>query len=370
MPKPLLESLERLVQKSLMRVAEKAANKGDLQEGQLERAIGDLYSPASRSRFVSALLSTLRADAPKMLGARRKDIAGFERRNIRRWRRAFELLEMIIAITEEVGEANDHALRGDAQRECDYKFEALSQLHPRAILVSREILCLLRGGYPDAALSRWRSLHELTVTAMFIASQEQQIALQYLASFRFRSLRAANQLNKYAERAGMDPFTDQQIAELETECQAAEKQLGRRLKKDYDWASPADTDKNITFDAIEKSVGLDHWRPRYRWASQHTHAGHRPPDRLLGLVEAEAPVMLVGPSNSGFTDPLHMAAISLTQMATTFLFHKPNLDRLVVAEALSKLSNELGPLALKIERKTLKADRTRKEKKVRLRTSH
>lgn len=155
----------------------------------------------------------------------------------------------------------------------------------------------------------------------------------------------------------MEPFNEHDIADLEHACNAVEKQIGRRLKKDYDWAHPAITAQNISFDDLEKNVGMDHWRPHYRWASQHTHGGHRPADRMLGLAESESPVMLVGPSNSGFTEPLHMAAISLMQMTTTFLLHEPNLDRLVHAEIMSRLSDELGPLALKIEKETLAADR-------------
>lgn len=308
-----------------------------------------------RSKLAATFLKKLRRNAPKMLRERRSQLAGFEKRNFRRWRKAFDLFEMMVVMAEELGENNDAALRAQAQQEQDYKFEALAQLHPRAVLVSREILCLLKGGFPDGALARWRSLHELTVTGIFIAKQDQAIALNYLASFNFRSLRAAKQYNEHAERANLEPFTDEDIADLENACNAVEQQIDRRLKKDFDWAHPAITTQNITFHDIEKNVGMDHWRPRYRWASQHTHAGHRPADRMLGLVESKSPVLLVGPSNSGFTDPLHMTAISLVQMTTIFLLHAANVDRLVHAEMLLQLSDELGPLAQKIESETLAA---------------
>ena len=323
----------------------------DLEEDQWAVLIESKYEEVL-SNVVEEVLKTLRRSAPKMLRERRSQLRSFEKGNFRRWKKAFDLFEMMIVMAEELGELNDAALRSRAQQEQDYKFEALSQLHPRAVLVSREILCLLKGGFPDAALARWRTLHELTVTSMFIANQDQKIALNYLASFVFRSLRAAKQYNEHAERANLDSFSDEDINDLEAACDEVEQQIGGRLRADYDWAKFAFPPKNITFYDIEKRVGMDHWRPRYRWASQHSHAGHRPADRMLGLVETADPILLVGPSNSGFTDPLHMAAISLAEMTTTFMLYVENLDRLVHAKMMLQLSDELGPLAWKIERET------------------
>ena len=59
--------------------------------------------------------------------------------------------------------------------------------------------------------------------------------------------------------------------------------------------------------------------------------------------------MLVGRSNSGFTDPLHMAAISLMQITTTVLLRNPNIDRLVYSRILISLSDSVGQLALECE---------------------
>jgi hypothetical protein len=303
-----------------------------------------------QSELAATILKDLRHDARNIIGERRSELADFEKRTFHRWKTAFDLFEIMISMAEELGQLNDVELRAQAQKKQDYKFEALSQLHPRALLVSREILCLLKGGFPDGALARWRSLHELTVTAMFIAKHDQSIALNYLASFSFRSLRAARQYNEHAERANLEPFTAEDIAALEEACDTVEQQIGGRLNKDYDWTRPVLDSPNITFYDIEKSVGMDHWRPRYRWASQHTHAAHRPAERMLGLAEAESPLMLVGPSNSGFTDPLQMAAISLAQMTSTFLLHTENLDRAVYSQIMLQLSDELGPLAWNIDK--------------------
>jgi hypothetical protein len=113
----------------------------------------------------------------------------------------------------------------------------------------------------------------------------------------------------------------------------------------------------MNFAGIEKAAPLDHWRPRYRWASQHTHSGHRPQMALLGLAENVEPVYLVGASNSGFTDPLQMTGISLQIATQAMLLTAPRLDYLVVARILADLADEVGPLAMSLEEQTLKAAR-------------
>lgn len=171
-------------------------------------------------------------------------------------------------------------------------------LHARSLLIAREILCLLYGGYPDGALSRWRSPHELTVTAVFLKTQEQEVSHRYLASFPFASLRAARQLNEYAERANMKPFTGPEIKVMETQCDAFEARLGKEMHNEYGWASAALKNPKPNFAQLEKAVSLDHWRPRYRWASQHTHGGYRPALSMLGTAESTQPVHLVLPTRS------------------------------------------------------------------------
>jgi hypothetical protein len=269
---------------------------------------------------------------------------------------------MMFVIVEEVAQAHDREVREEAQAEEDWTFEALSHIMPKALLISREILCLLKGGYPDGALTRWRTLHELSVIAVFLRDKPSEIALRYLASFDFRALRAAREYNKYSDRSNMAPFSDEELKQFEDRAACVEQQIGDRLKKDYDWAYPALREDyptlkadRVDFSHIERVTRMDHWRPRFRWASLHIHPGHRPTGKLLGQAEAREVVSLVGPSNSGFVDPIHMTAISLTTVAFAFVMTHPNLDRIVVTDIIRALSDEIGPLAVRVERETYEA---------------
>lgn len=197
---PLLSMLEKSFAEALLKVAREELEKGLKDRAEIEAAIADSIDPATLDFLSKQVLQDLLANAPAMLQERRKDGQEFEVRNFNRWQEAFDALETMTEIAGEVGEACDREGRALAQSESNYRFEALSQLFPRALLVTREIIHLLNGGFPDAALSRWRSLHELTVTAMFISRNDGVIALRYLASFDFHAKRAAKQYNQHAQR--------------------------------------------------------------------------------------------------------------------------------------------------------------------------
>lgn len=290
----------------------------------------------------------LRRAATAQLRKERKDVLGFQKRNFHRWKPAFDLIEIIWEISQDLGGTFNNKFRPEAAKAKDCTFEALTNLHARALLVAKESICLMKNGFADGALARWRTLHELNVIAVFLANRSQKTAFLYLASFDFQALKAARQLQVFSARAKIAPFSTTELDAMEARCASLRASLGTDLSKDYSWAS-SDLSGRVTFGRIEEAVGMDHWRPRFRWSSQHTHGGHRPALGSLGTAEAKIPVLLVGESNSGMVDPLQMVAISLVHVTATLLLSKPNLDRIVFAKVLSGLSDELGPLALRLE---------------------
>src|SRR5258708_38968074 len=130
---------------------------------------------------------------------------------------------------------------------------------------------------------------------------------------------------------------------MKRRCGGLESGLGPERRNAYGGAAPALGNKKPKFADIEKAVKLEHWRPRYGWTSGHNHAGHRPAINMLGTSESTEYVFLVGQSNSGFTDPIHMTALALTQITSALLLSKPSVDYLVIATILHNLSVEIGP---------------------------
>jgi Family of unknown function (DUF5677) len=297
----------------------------------------------------ASALDELKQRAPNMLREHREMEKNFQARNFERWAQGFDLLEMLIVIAEETGEAINCADRPTAVEENDAQFEADVTLHARAVLVAREILCLLKNGFADGALGRWRTLHEVAVVTQFLAKNDRNISERYLLHRAIQSHKAMLQYREYQVVANLEPFDEHDAREIAKIRDHVITKHGKEMIHDWGWAAPAVGNNKPTFFDIEKILNLDHWRPRYRWAAQDTHGGYRPPTVLLGMSEAKEPLLLVGPSNSGLTDPAHMTAISLVLATSALTNLSPTIDRLVTTQIMLILSDEIGEAFFKID---------------------
>jgi len=323
-----------------------AISENDLSEDQVEKLIDVLLKDGT-----SELRNALMQSAPSMLADETASRLGFEERNYLRWKKPLDLLMVLWRVCQEVGE--DHAHSGPGEMD-PLVFDTLAHLHPRALLIASEIMCLLRAGFADGALSRWRSLHEIIVVAMFIAQHGEIAALPYRLSVWFTAERRARNYNTHAERARLTPLSQEEFADIVRMRQNAQGQLGRALETDWDWAAEALGKKRPNFADLEKAVDLDHWRPRVQWACQHIHGGFVFPDRLLGQSEAKELLFQVGASNSGLSDPIQMTAISLMQMTLTFL-QVPEIDMggLVFMKIVQHISDDILEAATSVQEKVL-----------------
>ncbi len=327
----------------------------------IEAAVARLISeksagPEEVDKFLQHLISegapslaeSLKNSAPEMLKEEQQQNAGFKARHLARWETPLHLLEIMWRCAQEAGEAHAHS--GGPDGVDPLVFDTLCVFHPKALLITKEIICLLESGFADGALARWRALHEVAVTARFIATHDGATARDYRLSGLCSDYMAAMKYNEHAQKNQVEPLTEAQIESMRRACVAAEEKAGRRLHKDLDWAKPAlgfEAKSNATFFSLEKAVGMDHWRPRFKWACQHNHAGFTHPNSLLGMSEATQLMHQIGPSNSGLADPLHMTAISLLHMTTAFLLTGPHcVGRLLIVATLKCLSDELGEAAL------------------------
>lgn len=288
------------------------------------------------------ILSSIQEQALDGLEERRAQHAEFVKRNVSRWQKGFDQLELLIEISVEAGESFNQRVRPEAAGMGDILFDVIVRLHAKGCLVSKEILALLKNGFADGAHARWRALHELSVTARFLAEHGIEAAVRY-TDFEFvEGYKGAAQLNRYESRINAAGYSDEEIRELRSHYDAVVAKYGSEFGKPYGWATKFLPKGRPTFSALEKSVGLDHWRPYYKWASQSIHANVKAIRFSLGMCEATEDMLLVGPSNSGMTDPAHSTAISLLQLTCTTLFLSPNLDDIVAAKVLSTLSNQVG----------------------------
>ncbi len=296
------------------------------------------------------ITTTLKKNLPKALSIKRSQSDAFTERNKRRWGKGFDLLEMLQMICVESGEVFNKSYRPSAVKNQDILFEALIRIHARACHVTSEILCLLKNGYSDGAHSRWRTLHELTVTAFFISKHGKLAAEHFLAHEIVENYKAMCQYNEHAKKLNLKPFKKKEIAQSKSQFDSIIKKYGNNFKTSYGWASVFLGNKRPNFSDIEKDTNFEHMRPYFKWASDNVHANIKGIRNKLGLCETNEDVLLVGQSNSGMTDPAHMTALSMTQITTCLLTLNPSMDSIVIMKVIDKIQDEIGQAFLKCEK--------------------
>lgn len=343
-----MNQLAQLVQKTIDEDLAPSLEK--LPEAEADAMIGEFVQSILTAVEESTRKSIADQSSAHLAFAKERD-DDFAQIVVKKWGNAFDQMEVLWGLCEELARTLRKGPRDRAAADQDYRFDALSHIQARALLVTREILCLLKGGYPDGALARWRSLHEHSVHAVFIASQDQPTAMRFLAHAVFIARDNAIEYNGYANRTNMTPFSDAKLAVLKQRCEGLVSYTGELGVKNgqYVWAAETLKNRRPNLRDLEKATGLDHWRIRYRWASLHTHACHRPPNALLGAAALKRVSFLVGPSDHGYSDPIQMAAISLQNCTTALLGQAEPLDAIIWTRVVDHLVNQVIETAVSIE---------------------
>lgn len=302
--------------------------------------------PAQIDEVAKSISKVLTKDIKKRIAtelkAREQQQVAFERRLNSRWKRALDLLHTLVFVATEAGE-NASAQMGTRQ---GHLMPVLFRLHARACQVAQEIVALLRGGFADGAHARWRTLHELAVTAFFNSQHGESTAERYVLHERIETYKAAEQYQKYCQRLGYAPLSKREFAANEKRKDQLIKRFGKPFGTDYGWAADVLNNPRPTFRDIEERVQLDHLRPFYKLACNNVHAGAKGIFERLGLFDHEE-LLLAGPSSIGLADPGHSTAISLTQITTCLLVVQPSLDNFVTIEVLNWLQDDAGEQFLK-----------------------
>jgi hypothetical protein len=299
----------------------------------------------------------LKQDAPGMLEHRRSWQAEFEKRVAEHWGSAFDLAEMVMKVAFEAGEFfYEKHVPSDGQR--DFVFEALSRLLARACRIAEEVLVLLKAGYGQAGLARWRALDEVAIVADFIAENGDDCAERYFAHEGVETWRGMLEFQQHAEKLGETPYSEVEVEAAKRRFDTLIERYGSRFGGSYGWAQaalaakdPRYSKKNATLPAIERSVGTSHMRPYYRMASHGIHANPKgvtwTPDLLPTNGRGS---LLTGPSPAGLADPGQSTLISLTRVTATTLASKKGEATGLIILALLQLTDEAGDAYLQAHR--------------------
>jgi hypothetical protein len=274
------------------------------------------------------------------------------------WRKPLDLLDLLLDISLEI--AGEFASEfEDKKSQRDYLQSALLKLQTNACLVFTEIVRLLKSGFPDGAVSLWKSLHEIVCIAYFVAKHGDSMAKRYLDYEVVENYYQALAIRDHQKAMGYEVLSERDFQ--------VHKQLLDKMKKlhgvdfvkksnyPYGWV-PSSALKTRSLRELEKSVGLDMLRPYYDVASYNVLGGPQGLMFKLRLLKSgrKSLVPIVGPSNYGLADPGRSAAISLGQITSCLLTVKTTLKRLVVVEVMRNLVDEICNAFSEIEEEFFK----------------
>ncbi|MDD2715255.1 MAG: DUF5677 domain-containing protein [Candidatus Wallbacteria bacterium] len=272
---------------------------------------------------------------------RKNDIfSGFLERLNNKWNAPIDLLEMLYSIVFEVGNEISKSELKNTRKNNDFKLAALVKIHVNSCLVYAEIISLLKNGFSDGAMARWRTLHEYAVVSSFLLDQDQETSEKFLLH---EFVEIYDQMVSYMEHCnalGYEKITTDEMQKMECLCKNLYEKYGTEFKNDYGWAYPVL--KNTTFRSIEKAIELSKWRPFYKLSCWANHCCARGLTYKLGKMDTCSGLGLAGASNYGLADPGQNAGTSLSIVTASLIAHAPSVERLMILQAIQELSPEIG----------------------------
>lgn len=290
-------------------------------------------------RYSELVLQTLLETWSDQRDLERKARSGFEDRLEDDWGDAFDLLRMLLAFSRELG-SSAHSRR-DQESLTPVRDEMLVRLHARGCQVASEVMCLIENGFADGAFARWRTLHEIEVTASFIAEGDEALAIRYDDFAHVERKRAADQFQEHHEALGYRPLAAQELQEIDDAYALCLDTHGSDFGRPYGWAAPQLGKKGkYTFEQLEIAIGRNLVRPIYKFATTGIHASRRGLDTPLGLLD-RSDAFLAGASNVGFAEPASNTAWSLSLLNRLVLRSEQDLDQAVVLNLCQTLRGRI-----------------------------
>ncbi len=283
----------------------------------VDAVVSEIVSLADEpaERFANTVVEESREIYRKRRDFRR----GFESRLFRSWEPALCLFDAIQGLCSEFGSDFNRRFSKQAEANQDYTFVALTRIHGRACLTASEIGVLLRSGHATGANARWRTLHELAVTALFIGQHEREVAQRYIDHQVVEAYKGAMEIQEFQDRLGVEGI-DEQVEELETHYTELRDRYGGSYTSRYGWAGEVLGNPKPNFRNIAQSIDMDFWKPYFRMASHGVHATPRGGFFDIGLP-SNVEAIPAGPSHFGLADPGQNSLISLSLVTVALLTH-------------------------------------------------
>lgn len=293
--------------------------------------------------FSLQLFQMLDAGKDELLSETYESLTKFRERLFQTWEAPLKRLDALLYMSMEIVDELRRGNTGTATKNTD-KFNIATRLHARCVQVGHEISHLLHGGYADGAFARWRTLHETSVTAIFICEGDEDLASRFTDFQNASRVSAATRYNNNNE-LGFKAFSDAHLAQMAEEQKETIDKYEPSFKNKFGWALKAlgkakNPKSEANFIDIEKFVEMSFLRNHFSFANQYVHAGIDSIGFKLGTSMSGKDLLLTGPSNEGFIEPIQCTSLSLICATIALITAFPN-EESAVRISVFKLWHEI-----------------------------
>ncbi|MFN3932235.1 MAG: DUF5677 domain-containing protein [Brevundimonas sp.] len=328
-----LDERPGLTEAKLTFTAEDAAEIRGLPD-QIEAAMSGAVEGVVK-KSADVLLRSIRKRWPAIKAEHDKDRVAFLETIQLLWGDALDKLDMLIATAESVGGQAIAVARASRSKKRVAVTTALDRLHIRGIQVANEILALLREGFADAAFSRWRTLHEISVVAIVLGDHGEALAIRYLDHDLVEAQRGAEVYQRCHPKDAAKRKNAAALKQTLADYNEVVARYGPAFKSPYGWAAEALGKEKPSFQHLEEAADQAQMRLRYKAASYGVHAGTK------GLTVSVADVFGEGPPGAASIAGLHEAgaetAYSLVRLTGPLLGPNWSVDKLAGMNVLIRL---------------------------------
>ncbi|MCD8739372.1 DUF5677 domain-containing protein [Mucilaginibacter roseus] len=222
----------------------------------------------------------------------KSDLKNWERKIHRKIKKQYKFgLKLFTAFIELNNQISSSTYNKFYQQFEDYndqlKLDTLIANHARACQIASEVRVLIANGFADGAHSRWRTLHEICVTFLFLYDHDYETVQMYCDYEIIEKWKKAKEYRATYEKLNAEPIEETDWLALDEERARLLAKYGKDFGDSYGWFINHMPKGRRNFKELEKIAGQDHFRAVYGWANENVHAGVSGIRDRLGLREQE-----------------------------------------------------------------------------------
>ena len=168
----------------------------------------------------------------------------------------------------------------------------------------------------------------------------------------------SQEYQRYHEALGYPAPSKEDLNLVKKEHDKLIKEYGKEFeyKTGLEWI-PTSILPNRTFRSLEKHVKMDKYHPFYVWSSNAVHGGSKGFENLGVMSKIQSKLLVAGPTNYGFADPIDRTAISISHITSNLLLLDSDFDDMLMLYAIQRHIDEVGESALDVQKNLEKETR-------------